>query len=96
MIRRLTAQHPERNGREAETWGHPSKLASPARLHSRMKRSKGQLWVGEVWTNIEGDLLFFVCLILLSEFCTMYMIYYLEIKYKLLRGQRVWKKDWKS
>ena len=49
-----------------------------------------------MWTNIEGDLLFFVCLILLSEFCTMYMIYYLEIKYKLLRGQRVWKKDWKS
>ena len=51
VIRRLTTLHPERNGREAETWAHPSKLAGPARLHSGMKRSKGQLWVGEVWSS---------------------------------------------
>lgn len=41
MIRRLTAQHPERNGREAELWGHPSKPAGPAMLHSGVEVRQG-------------------------------------------------------
>lgn len=41
MIRRLTAQHPERNGREAELWDHPSNLAGPAVLHSGVEERQG-------------------------------------------------------
>lgn len=41
MVRRLTAQHPERNGREAGLWGHPSKLAGPAVLHRETEERHG-------------------------------------------------------
>lgn len=52
MIRRLTAQHPERSEREAELWGHPSKLAGPAMLHSEMRERPGDSCeVGEVQTS---------------------------------------------
>lgn len=47
VIRRLTAQHPGKNGREAELWGHPSKLAGPATLHSGLERSRGPRGGGE-------------------------------------------------
>lgn len=49
VIRRLTAQHPERSGREAELWGHPSQLAGPAMLDGEMGERPGDSHeVGEV------------------------------------------------
>lgn len=48
VIRRLTAQHPERNGREAELWGHPSRLAGPVMLCSRMGKREESFKMGEV------------------------------------------------
>lgn len=52
MIRRLTAPHPERNGREAELWGHPSELAGPAKLYGKMEERHGDSCeVGGVWAS---------------------------------------------
>lgn len=47
VIRRLTAQHPERHGREAELWGHPSRLAGLVMLCSGMGERKESFKMGE-------------------------------------------------
>lgn len=52
VIRRLTAPHPERNGREAELGDHPSELTGPAELYSEMEERQGDSCeVGEVWAS---------------------------------------------
>lgn len=47
-IRRLTAQYPERNGREAELRGHPSRLAGPVMRHRGMGERKESCKTEEV------------------------------------------------